>query len=78
MSIPLEAANSGSLSHTYSGHKPPREVLVEIGIPHESKPGNQLTSRDDLGYRELFSSCCAELGVPLDLGRCSKGISGVA
>ena len=29
MSIPLEAANSGSLSHTYSLKKPPLEVLVE-------------------------------------------------
>ena len=29
MSIPLEAANSGSLSHTYCLGKPPLEVLVE-------------------------------------------------
>ena len=42
------------------------------------KPGNQLSSRHDLGYTELSSSCCAELGVPLDLGQCSRGISGVA
>ena len=29
MSIPLEAAKSGSLSHTYSGKKPPLEVIME-------------------------------------------------
>ena len=29
VSIPLEAANSGSLSHTYCCGKPPLEVLVE-------------------------------------------------
>ena len=51
--------------------------LSKVGIPLESKPRNQLSSRDDLGYMELSSSCCAELGVPLDLGQCSWGISGV-
>ena len=52
--------------------------MWKVGIPLESKPGNQLSCRDDLGYMELSSSCCAELGVPLDLGRCSRVISGVA
>ena len=52
--------------------------LWKVGIPLESKPGNQLSSRDDLGYMELSSSCCAEIGVPLDMGRCSRGIFGVA
>ena len=42
------------------------KCLWEVGIPLESKPGNQLSSRDDLGYMELFLHCCAELGVPLD------------
>ena len=51
--------------------------LWKVGIALESKPGNQLSSPDDLGYTELFSSCCAELVVPLDLGWCSPGISGV-
>lgn len=50
----------------------------EVGIRLEPKPGNQLASRDDLGYTEHSSSCCAEVGVPLDLGQCSRGISGVA
>ena len=52
--------------------------LWKVGLPLGLKAGNQLSSRDDLGYTELSSSCCAELGVPLDLGRCSRGISGVA
>ena len=52
--------------------------LWKVGIPLESNPGNHLSSRDDLGYTELFSSCSADVGVPLDLGRCSRGISGVA
>ena len=49
--------------------------LWKVGIPLESKPRNLLSSGDDWGYRELSSSCCAELGVHLDLGRCSPGIS---
>ena len=52
--------------------------LWKVGIPLPSKPGNQLSSRDDLGCTELSSSCCSELGVPLDLERGSQGISGVA
>ena len=50
----------------------------KVGIPLESKPGNQLSYRDEMGFTELAFSCCAELGVPLDLGRCSQGTSGVA
>ena len=45
----------------------------KVGFPLESKPGNQLSSRDDLQYMELSLSCCAELCV-LNLGRCSGGI----
>ena len=52
--------------------------LWKVSIPLESKLGNQLSSRDDLGYTELFSSCCAELCVPLGLGWCSWGISKIA
>ena len=52
--------------------------LWKVGIPLESKPGNQLSSRDGLGNMELYLSCSAELGVPLDVGQCSRGISGVA
>ena len=52
--------------------------LWKVGIPLQSKPGNQLSSRDKMWCMELCSSCCAVLGVPLDLGWCSQGISGVA
>ena len=41
--------------------------LWKVGIPLESKPVNQLSVQDDLGYTELSSRGCAELGVPLDL-----------
>ena len=37
--------------------------LWKVGIPLESKPGNQLSSRDDWGYMELTTSSCAELCV---------------
>ena len=53
-------------------------MLGKGGIPLRSKPGNQLSSRDDMSCTELSSICCAELGVPLDLGWFSQGISGVA
>ena len=42
--------------------------LLKVGIPLESKPGNQLSSPDGLRFTELSLSFCAELGVPLDLG----------
>ena len=52
--------------------------LWKVDIPLQSKPGNQLSSRDDLGCMELFSSCCAEIGVPLEFRWVSQGTSGVA
>ena len=52
--------------------------LWKVGIPLDSKPGYQLSSRDNLRYTELSLSCCAELRVPLVLGRFSRKISGVA
>ena len=51
--------------------------LWKVGIPFESKPGNQFSSQDDLQYTVLSSSCCAELCVLLKLGLCSGGICGV-
>ena len=52
--------------------------LWQVGIPLHSKPGNHISSRDDLGCTELSSSCCAEIAVPLDLGQLSQENSGVA
>ena len=43
--------------------------LWKLRLPLQSKPGNQLSSRDDMGCTELSSSCCAETGVHLDLRR---------
>ena len=53
-------------------------MLGKVVIPLQSKPGNQLSSQDDMGCTELSSSCGAEIGVPLDFRRVSQGISGVA
>ena len=52
--------------------------LWKVGLPFQSKPGNQLSSRDAMGCRELASSSFAEIRVPLDLRWVSQGISGVA
>ena len=52
--------------------------LWKADLPLLSKPGNQLSSQDDMGCTELSSSFCAEIGVPLDLRWVSEGISGVA
>ena len=49
-----------------------------VGLPLQLKPGNQLSSRDDMGSRELSSSSCAEIVVSVDLRQVSQGISGVA
>ena len=52
--------------------------LWEGGLPLEQNPGNQLSSRDDLGCKDISSSSFAEICVPIDLRRVSQGISGVA
>ena len=51
--------------------------LWKVGIHLESKPGNQLSSRDDFVCMERSLCCCIEFGVPLDLRRVSQAISGV-
>ena len=76
MSIRLEAANSGSFSPIAEGSLHFR-CLWKVGLLLQWKPENQLSSRDDMGCMERSSSCCAEIGVPLDLRRVSQGISGV-
>ena len=53
-------------------------MLVESWLRLQSNPGNQLSPRDNLGYMDLSSSCCAEIGVPLELRRVSQGMSGGA
>ena len=46
--------------------------LCKVGLPLQSKPGNQLSSRDDMGCMEFSSICYAELRLPLDLGGCLR------
>ena len=52
--------------------------LWKVGLPLQSKTGNQLSSRDDMGFTDLSPSCCNEIDVALDLKRVSQGISGVS
>ena len=70
--------NLGSLSHTYCWRKHLLRCLCKVCLLLQSKTGNQLSSQDDMGCTELSSSCCAEIGVGLDLKLVSQGISGVA
>ena len=50
-------------------------MLVESSLTSSVKPGNQLSSRDDMGCKDLSSSCCAEIGVPIEMRWVSQGIS---
>ena len=43
--------------------------LWKVGLPLQSKTGNQLSSPDDMGCMELSSCCFTEIDDPLDL-RC--------
>ena len=52
--------------------------LWKVGLPLQSKTGNQLSSQDDMGCTEHCSICSTEMDVPLDLRRVSQGISGVS
>ena len=54
------------------------KCLWKVGLPLQWNPGNQLSSRDDMGCMELSSSSCAEIGVPIDLIQVSQGIAGVS
>ena len=42
--------------------------LWKVGLSLHSKPGNQLSSREDIVYMKLSWSCCAENRVPLHKG----------
>ena len=77
MSIPLEAAKQDPSHIPIAERSLLLRCLLKVSIPLELKPENQLSSLDELGYTKLSSSCCAELGVLLDLGRSSREMSGV-
>ena len=49
--------------------------LWKVGMPLQWNPGNQLSSRDDIGCMELSLISWAEICVPTDLRRVSQGIS---
>ena len=50
--------------------------LWKFGLPLQSKTGKQLSSPDDIGRTEPYSSCFTEIDVPLDLRSVYQGISG--
>ena len=50
--------------------------LSKVGLPLQSKAGNQLSPPDDMGCTELSSSCFTEIDIPLDSRWVSQGISG--
>ena len=52
--------------------------LWKVDILLHVKPGNELSSQDEMGCMEFSLSYSFELRVPLDLGHGSQGISGVA
>ena len=67
------------LSHIQSAEgKLLLRYLWKVGLPLQSKRGNQLSSRDNMGCTELSSSCSTETDVPLDLRRVSQSNSGVS
>ena len=73
MSIPLEAAKSGSLSHTCCWWKPPLEVLVECWLTSSVEARESALISRQYGVPEHSSSSCAEIHVVLDLKRGSQG-----
>ena len=52
--------------------------LWNVGLTLQSKTGNNLSSQDNMWNTELSSSCCVEIGGPLDLRQVSQGIYGVS
>ena len=78
MSIPLEQQTHGPSHITTAEGNLLLRYVWKVGIPLQSKAGNQFSSRDDTECTEHSSRCCAEIGVPLDLRLVSQGISAVA
>ena len=74
-SIPLEAVNKETLSHTYFGGKAPIEVLVESWLTYSVEGRESFSSRDDMGCAEHSSSCSTEIDDSLYLRRLSQGTS---
>ena len=49
--------------------------LWKVGSPLQLKTGNQISSWDNMGCREISSSCCTEINIHIDLRLLSQGIS---
>ena len=47
----------------------------KVGSNLQSKTGSQLSSWDDMGCMELFSNCCIDINIHINLRRVSLGIS---
>ena len=60
-SIPLEAENTESLSHTYFRGKAPLEVLVESWLTSSVEDRESFSSRDDMGCTDHSSSALLKL-----------------
>ena len=54
MPIPLEVTTQGPSHITVAERSLLLRFLQNVCIPLDLKPGNQLSSRVDLGYTELF------------------------
>ena len=52
--------------------------LWKVDLHLQSKTGNQLSSREDMGCTVRLLSCCTGIDVPIDLRRVCQGISGVS
>ena len=52
--------------------------LWKAVTPLQSKTGNQLSSWDDMGYKELSWSCCTDISIHIDLRLLSQFISVVS
>ena len=74
-SIPLEAENTESVSHTYFLGKAHLKVLVETWLTSSVEDMESFSSRDDIGFTEHSSSCSTEIDDLLYLRRLSYGIS---
>ena len=77
-SIPLEAQNTESPSHTYFCGKAPLEVLVECLLTSSVEDRESFSSRDNMGCMEDSSSCSTEIDDPLYLRQFSQGNSRVS
>ena len=77
-SIPVEAENTESLSHTYFYEKAHLDVLVESWLTSSVEDWVSFPSPEDMGCTEDSSSYSTQIDDPLYLIRFSQGISRVS